>query len=348
MTRITITSLITAMLVLLCIGQALAQNPFLTPPSRERPAERSAGQPAEESLAQPSEHGQPDLEERASQPSREDPDRPLARAPAAGPRITPPFFAEMVALQRDLRQRMTDYARQIQERPFGAATWQLMLLSFLYGVVHALGPGHGKSIVCSYFVSRRGTWRQALLFGNLITATHILSAVVIIVGLSWALGRANIAAFHSVEGRLESISYALIILIGFFLLSKTLLDWRRASKGESVGEAEECPRSSPRDIVTLSLATGLMPCPGAALILLFTLSLNVFWAGLAAMIPLALGMGLTASALGLITVGSTNAVLGVSRRSKRLFAILHRTLACLGAVLIIILGASLLLSARYI
>lgn len=348
MTRITITSLITAMLVLLCIGQALAQNPFLTPPSRERPAERSAGQPAVESLAQPSEHGQPDLEERASQPSREDPDRPLARAPAAGPRITPPFFAEMVALQRDLRQRMTDYARQIQERPFGAATWQLMLLSFLYGVVHALGPGHGKSIVCSYFVSRRGTWRQALLFGNLITATHILSAVVIIVGLSWALGRANIAAFHSVEGRLESISYALIILIGFFLLSKTLLDWRRASKGESVGEAEECPRSSPRDIVTLSLATGLMPCPGAALILLFTLSLNVFWAGLAAMIPLALGMGLTASALGLITVGSTNAVLGVSRRSKRLFAILHRTLACLGAVLIIILGASLLLSAGYI
>ncbi len=344
MTRTPLPALLTALLVLLLVGQALAQNPFLTPPSRERPA----GQPDEEFLAQPSERGQPTLEERANRPSREHPGRPLARPPSAGPRITPPFFAEMVALQRDLRQRMTDYARQIQERPFGAATWQLMLLSFLYGVIHALGPGHGKSIVCSYFVSRRGTWRQALLFGNLITATHILSAVVIIVGLSWALGRANIAAFHSVEGRLESISYALIVLIGFFLLSKTLLDWWRASREKSGGEAEDCPRSSPRDIITLSLATGLMPCPGAALILLFTLSLNVFWAGLVAMIPLALGMGLTASALGLITVGSTNAVLGVSRRSKRLFAILHRTLACLGAVLIIILGASLLLSARYV
>ncbi|PTN37743.1 nickel/cobalt transporter [Desulfonatronum sp. SC1] len=340
MIRIPITFLITAMLVLLCIGQALAQNPFLTPPARERPAGPSVGQPSEDH--------RPGMEEQVGQTSREPPDRSPARPPAAGPRITPPFFAEMVALQRDLRQRMTDYARQIQERPFGVATWQLMLLSFLYGVIHALGPGHGKSIVCSYFVSRRGTWRQALLFGNLITATHILSAVVIIVGLSWVLGRANIAAFHSVEGRLESISYALIVLIGFFLLGKTLLDWWRSSKGESGEQADECPRSSSRDIVTLSLATGLMPCPGAALILLFTLSLNVFWAGLMAMIPLALGMGLTASALGLITVGSTNAVLGVSRRSKRLFAILHRTLACLGAVLIIILGVSLLLSAGYV
>ncbi|WP_051822339.1 nickel/cobalt transporter [Desulfonatronum thiodismutans] len=340
MIRITITALITAMLVLLCIGQALAQNPFLTPPSRERPAAPS--------VEQPSEDHRPGVEEQVGQAPREDPGRPLARPPSAGPRITPPFFAEMVALQRDLRQRMTNYARQIQERPLGAATWQLLLLSFFYGVIHALGPGHGKSIVCSYFVSRRGTWRQALLFGNLITATHILSAVVIIVGLSWVLGRANIAAFHSVEGRLESISYALITLIGFFLLGKTLFDWRRASRERPGEEPDECPRSSPRDIVTLSLATGLMPCPGAALILLFTLSLNVFWAGLMAMIPLALGMGLTASALGLITVGSTNAVLDVSRRSKRLFAILHRTLACLGALLIIILGASLLLSAGYV
>jgi nickel/cobalt transporter (NicO) family protein len=344
MIRTSIIALITAMLVLLCVAQALAQNPFLTPPSRERPADRSA----EESLTQPLEQGQPVLEERPGQPSSELPVRPLARPPSAGPRFTPPLFDEMVALQRDLRQRMTNYARQIQERPLGSATWQLMLLSFLYGVVHALGPGHGKSIVCTYFVSRRGTWRQALLFGNLITATHILSAVVIIVWLSWVLGRANIATFHSVEGRLESISYALIVLIGFFLLGKTLFDWWRASRGKSGEEDEECPRSSPRDIVTLSLATGLMPCPGAALILLFTLSLNVFWAGLMAMIPLALGMGLTASALGLITVGSTNAVLDVSRRSKRLFAILHRTLACLGAVLIIILGASLLLSAGYV
>ena len=348
MIRTAITALITALLVLLLVGQTLAQNPFLTPPSRERAPEQSTGQQAKEFLGQPAKQDLPALEEQAAQPPGEHPDRPLARPPATGPHITPPFFAEMVALQRELRQRMTGYARQIQERPLGAATWQLMLLSFLYGVIHALGPGHGKSIVCSYFVSRRGTWRQALLFGNLITATHILSAVVIIVGLSWALGRANIAAFHSVEGRLESISYALIVLIGFFLLGKTLLDWWRASKKKSSEEAEECPRSSPRDIITLSLATGLMPCPGAALILLFTLSLNVFWAGLAAMIPLALGMGLTASALGLITVGSTNAVLGVSRRSKRLFTILHRTLACLGALLIIVLGASLLLSAGYV
>ncbi|WP_052813112.1 hypothetical protein [Desulfonatronum thioautotrophicum] len=340
MTRFPLAALAAAMLVLLCIGQAMAQNPFLTPPNRERAIE----QPSKEPLTAPTEQDRSTGEVRATQPSREPPHEPSVRPPGAAPRFTPPFFAEMVAMQRELRQRMTTYARQIQEQPFGAATWQLMLLSFLYGVIHALGPGHGKSIVCSYFVSRRGTWRQALLFGNLITTIHIFSAVVIVTGLSWTLGRANIAAFHAVEGRLQSISYGLIILIGLFLLAKTLFDWWRTPSVE----AAECPRANPRDIVSLSLATGLMPCPGAALILLFTLSLNVFWAGLTAMIPLALGMGLTASALGLLTVGSTNTVLNLSSRSKRLLATMHRTLSCLGALLIILLGTSLLLTAGFL
>lgn len=219
----------------------------------------------------------------------------------------------------------------------GLATWQLMALSLIYGIVHAIGPGHGKSIVCSYFISRRGTIRQAFLFGNMITAMHIFSAVVIVVGLSWVAGRANIMAFHGIEGRLEKISYVMIMLIGTFLLARTVYEWWTGEQGDS----SECAPATTKGMLSLSLATGLMPCPGAALILLFTLSLNVFWAGLLAMIPLALGMGLTASALGMITVSSTGFALKLTGRSRRTFILAHRTLACLGALIIIVLGAAL-------
>lgn len=314
-------TLFTFLVVLLCVvwlSPAAAQNPFFTPPSQERrEAFREADEPRQEQ-------------------------RQAVRPRASTPRFQPPFLAEILAMQRVLRQKMSDYARQIQERPMGAATWQLMALSLFYGVIHALGPGHGKSIVCSYFLSRRGTMRQALAFGNLITGVHILSSVVIVLALSWFVGSANIAAFHGVEGRLESVSYLLIMGIGLFLLGRTMYEWRKKPGDEQ----EDCSRASTKDMLSLALASGLMPCPGAALILLFTLSLGVFWAGLLAMIPLALGMGLTASFLGMLTVGSTGLALNVSKRSKRAFGLVHRTLASLGALIIILLGASLYFGTR--
>jgi len=57
-------------------------------------------------------------------------------------------------------------------------------------------------------------------------------------------------------------------------------------------------------------------------------------------------MGLTVSLLGLLTVGSTGLALNVSKRSKRAFVLVHRTLACLGALFIILLGAILYFGAR--
>ncbi|HDQ40056.1 MAG TPA: high-affinity nickel-transporter [Desulfonatronum sp.] len=320
----TFTTVLAAVLFcLLFLGPAWSQNPFLTPPGQGQKPDQADHSNLDRNQGEPRARPRP--------------------TPTTGPKITPPFFAKIAALQRDLRQKITAYAREIQEKPWGRATWQLMALSLVYGIVHALGPGHGKSIVCSYFLSRRGTMKQALLFGNLITATHILSAVIVVLGLSWFMGRANIAAFHSVEGRLESVSYLLIMLVGVFLLGKTILEWRTTPQEHT----EDCSRASTRDMLTLSLATGLMPCPGAALILLFTLSLDVFWAGLLAMVPLALGMGLTASALGVFTVGSTGLALNLSRRSKRTFILAHRIMACLGALVIIVLGASLFFGMRF-
>jgi ABC-type nickel/cobalt efflux system permease component RcnA len=311
--------ILTGLLCMIWLEPVLAQNPFFTPPSQERrEVPRETGDPGQNQ------------------------DPPVRSGPSAALRFQPPFFDQILAVQRVLRQKMTNYARQIQEKPLGTATWQLMIFALVYGMFHALGPGHGKAIVCSYFLSKRGRMHQALVFGNMISTIHILSAVIIVLGLFWLVGSANIAAFHGVGGRLELISYALITCIGLFLLARTLYEWWKTPKeGEGT-----CSRAKIKDIFSLALASGLLPCPGAALILLFTLSLGVFWAGLLAMIPLALGMGLTASFLGMFTIGSTGLVLHVSRKSRRAFVLVHRTLSCLGALFIIFLGASLYFGVR--
>ena len=55
-----------------------------------------------------------------------------------------------------------------------------LVICLLYGMLHALGPGHGKSIVVGYFIARRGRWRQGVALGAGITVTHTMSAVLLL------------------------------------------------------------------------------------------------------------------------------------------------------------------------
>lgn len=48
-----------------------------------------------------------------------------------------------------------------------------------FGAIHALSPGHGKTIVAAYLVGSRGTAKHALLLGLTVTATHTSSVYVL-------------------------------------------------------------------------------------------------------------------------------------------------------------------------
>jgi ABC-type nickel/cobalt efflux system permease component RcnA len=50
-----------------------------------------------------------------------------------------------------------------------------LVLSAAWGAMHALGPGHGKTVVAAYLVGERGTGRHALYLGLIVTATHTIS-----------------------------------------------------------------------------------------------------------------------------------------------------------------------------
>ena len=50
-----------------------------------------------------------------------------------------------------------------------------LLAAFGFGMLHALGPGHGKTVVAAYLVGTKGTPRHALALGFTVTATHTFS-----------------------------------------------------------------------------------------------------------------------------------------------------------------------------
>src|ERR1700747_1240362 len=117
------------------------------------------------------------------------------------------IFAEQAAFYRSL----SGFIRASKED--GAAMWDLCGISSPYGVFHAAGPRHGKAVISSYLVANEETWRRgvtlsvgsALLQG--ITAVAIVSVAAVLIG-------APAKAMGDTVRVIETVSYALIVLVG--------------------------------------------------------------------------------------------------------------------------------------
>lgn len=99
----------------------------------------------------------------------------------------------------------------------GSALWGLMGISFIYGIFHAAGPGHGKAVISSYLVANEESWRRGIV---LSFASALLQAVtaVVLVGVAAVLIGATAKVMGDTVRVIEIVSYGLIVLLGARLL----------------------------------------------------------------------------------------------------------------------------------
>ena len=95
----------------------------------------------------------------------------------------------------------------------GSAYWGLMGISFVYGIFHAAGPGHGKAVISSYLLANEETWRRgvALSFASALLQAFTAVAVVTIAAL--LIGTTAKMMGDTVRV-IEIVSYTLIVLLG--------------------------------------------------------------------------------------------------------------------------------------
>src|SRR6202049_3407193 len=95
----------------------------------------------------------------------------------------------------------------------GSAAWSLLGLSFLYGIFHAAGPGHGKAVISSYLVANEETWKRGVVLSFVSAMVQALVAVFVDV-IARALLNATAATMGRAVNVIEILSYLLIILVG--------------------------------------------------------------------------------------------------------------------------------------
>lgn len=253
-----------------------------------------------------------------------------------------------VGLQRQVNRALTDSVADLKEGHSLSGILLGICIAFFYGVFHAAGPGHGKAVVVSYFVSRPATMRRCAAMGAQIATFHVISAVVIVVALHWILQRSFSTPVDQLQF-LKVASYGTITAIGLGMLAMTLRRGRRAgvgcaacAHGHNRGEHHH-DRGAGN---LLSLAVGVIPCSGAVIILVFALANGILMSGLIMTGFIALGMAITLALIAMATAYARGRMVergdndGPPKRPR-----LRRALELIGPCAIACFGAVLLAAA---
>jgi nickel/cobalt transporter (NicO) family protein len=243
-------------------------------------------------------------------------------------------------MQMQLNETISREFRSEHKTGSTAALLTILALAFLYGVVHAAGPGHGKSVVGSYFVANEARWASGLLMGGVISLMQGATAIAIVFLMSLVLHSRELGVAN--QGALvDCISYGIVTLIGLVLF------WRAATgrghdhahfgaahgpKHEHEHEHTGARHGGRRFLIA---ATGVAPCASAIIIMLFALANDAMGVGVAAVLALSLGMAVTVSAVGVLGIVARRLLMRLSRGPGLSLERVERVLRLVGSAAIV-------------
>jgi ABC-type nickel/cobalt efflux system permease component RcnA len=238
----------------------------------------------------------------------------------------------------------------------------LLATAFGWGALHALSPGHGKSMVVGYLAGSRGTPKHAFALGATVTATHTASV--------FALGLITLAASELIVPErlypwLGLASGLMVVAVGLTVMRSRFLRWRKVRAGEDPGSDHGHSHShhhdhthghgghdhdhghhhhhgdAPirmRELFGLGVSGGLVPCPSALVVLIAAISQHRIALGMGLIVAFSLGLAATVSGIGLLTLYGRR-LLGRLEAERRVFGgRLTGALPAFSAVLIVAVG----------
>ena len=148
------------------------------------------------------------------------------------------LFAWVLDKQQGLQRMLATSVKGLKtDNPMAGAV-TLAALSFLYGILHAVGPGHGKTIISSYVVANEETVRRGVIISFIAAGLQALTAVALVGLLLFGFNASGLQV-NAWSNQLESVSYAMIALVGLYLLTTQLLRLLRSWRGMSVAPAAD-------------------------------------------------------------------------------------------------------------
>ncbi|MDP8268871.1 MAG: hypothetical protein P9L97_09105 [Candidatus Tenebribacter davisii] len=235
--------------------------------------------------------------------------------------------------QKEMNAKLTFLLKNLKESFNLKYFFILIFISIAFGIIHAIGPGHGKMIVGTYFLKEKATPIKALKIGCTISITH--SGLAIILGIIFGL----IVKGMKMHGRLDIQNYigifggGLITLLGIYYL------WQQLTNNEHLHKI-----SSGKNEILLGIFSGMIPCPISMTIILFSLYFNVFLYGLISVIFFSVGMAFTISLIGIIMIKSRDIISNITVKNQKRVEVFQKIFGLLTSLIIILIGLGLVIT----
>jgi nickel/cobalt transporter (NicO) family protein len=283
--------------------------------------------------------------------------REAAQQAPAPPVQQPPLAVSSVPPQPSAAGTLVrgDYlSKLLSNREIG---WGMALaglaVAFGLGAVHALSPGHGKTIVAAYLVGTRGTAKHALFLGAMVTFTHTIS--VFFLGFV-TLFLSQYVLPEKIFPVLGAISGLSIVWIGATLLYKRARGLRAHSHGNNhdhdhahghdhdhhhgPGGHTHVPEGDVTlaSLIALGASGGLVPCPSALVLLLSSVALGRVGLGMVLLVGFSAGLAVVLMGIGLMVLYAKHLLPDQERAAQhpafRLIPVLSAALiVCVGLIM---------------
>ena len=233
----------------------------------------------------------------------------------------------LVEFQRQVNSGVAIHMRALETGSSLAAFFLGLGVAFLYGMVHALGPGHGKFVIMSYFMGREVYVLRGLVMALQMAVVHVIAAVVIVwvadILLTTSLG----IGLADVPG-VRAGSFLIIAAIGVYMLYQAVRGFggyththnhahdhghdhhshNHHHHGHNHHHHHEHSHNHPHGAShtteggLVALAVGMVPCPGAVLVMLYAIANDMIYPGFLLVAAMSAGIGLTIAILGVATI----------------------------------------------
>lgn len=208
----------------------------------------------------------------------------------------------------------------------------LMFISFVYGLIHAMGPGHGKTLTMAYFTAHKSSYMKAFFISFGTAFVHIIGAIILVMVSYFILNTFLNQFVQDTLFWLTNISAIMIILLAIYIF---ILKCRKTQCSCSSCGCSSHGENRKRDLFFV-LTAGLIPCTGTVILFIYAFILKTYLAVALAAVFISLGMGVIIFASSFLGVSLQK----VSRQSHKITRILE-----IGSpIVMFILGVLLLLS----
>lgn len=213
----------------------------------------------------------------------------------------------------------------------------LILISFIYGIIHSIGPGHGKSLVASFFLKEKHPLKKSLILSVIISVIHTGSAVVLSFLLFFVLTSIKGMFRIKMQSYFMAASGLLILIIGILFLFLKIF---RKNPKNNIEEKH----SKNGNLILIGVSAGIVPCPASLMIMLLALSKNIICIGLTSVLSISLGMFFLLTIIGVISIKSRDGIIFFSDKTLKKSKLISIILEYFSIVLIIIIGLGMSLN----